>query len=197
MEDMLDLSLNIPAISANQLRGELRALALFVQEMKVGKMLEIGTNKGGTFFMLCQMARPDATVISLDIPGGLFGEKDSWFREAALRRMTQKTQKYHRLLLNSHSTESLEKVTRILNGEKLDFLFIDGDHRYEGVKMDFEMYSPLVRPGGVVGFHDVGENSPAEGCAVDRFWSEIKFSYEHREIVAAPGKGYGIGLLYV
>jgi hypothetical protein len=30
----------------------------------------------------------------------------------------------------------------------VDFLFIDGDHTYEGVKKDFEMYSPLVRREG-------------------------------------------------
>jgi hypothetical protein len=34
-------------------------------------------------------------------------------------------------------------------------LFIDGDHTYEGVRRDFEMYSPLVRKGGIIAFHDI------------------------------------------
>jgi len=41
-------------------------------------------------------------------------------------------------------------VKKILAGRQVDFLFIDGDHSYEGVKKDFEMYSSLVRKGGVV-----------------------------------------------
>ena len=36
-----------------------------------------------------------------------------------------------------------QEVKRILGSEKVDFIFIDGDHMYEGVKRDFEMHSPL------------------------------------------------------
>lgn len=39
-------------------------------------------------------------------------------------------------------------------------LFIDGDHTYEGVKADWEKYSPLVVKGGWVFFHDCDETSP-------------------------------------
>lgn len=41
---------------------------------------------------------------------------------------------------------------------KIDLLFIDGDHSYEGVKLDFELYSKLLAPKGVVILHDSDEN---------------------------------------
>ena len=41
---------------------------------------------------------------------------------------------------------------------KIDLLFIDGDHSYEGVKLDFELYSKLLTPKGVVILHDSDEN---------------------------------------
>lgn len=41
---------------------------------------------------------------------------------------------------------------------KIDVLFIDGDHSYEGVKLDFELYSKLLTPKGVVILHDSDEN---------------------------------------
>ena len=36
----------------------------------------------------------------------------------------------------------------------IDLIFIDGDHSYEGVKRDWELFSPFVRPFGGVIFHD-------------------------------------------
>jgi len=37
---------------------------------------------------------------------------------------------------------------------QIDFLFIDGDHSYEGVKIDFELYSNLLSPTGLIMLHD-------------------------------------------
>ncbi|HEY0243216.1 MAG TPA: class I SAM-dependent methyltransferase [Gemmatimonadaceae bacterium] len=36
----------------------------------------------------------------------------------------------------------------------IDLLFIDGDHSYEGVKRDWELFMPHVVPFGLVVFHD-------------------------------------------
>lgn len=36
----------------------------------------------------------------------------------------------------------------------IDFLFLDGDHTYEGVKRDWEAFSPFVTKSGIVVFHD-------------------------------------------
>ncbi len=45
------------------------------------------------------------------------------------------------------------------------------------------MYSPLVRKGGVVVFHDIAQHDPKVGCEVDKFWNEIKQSHAHAEMV--------------
>lgn len=42
----------------------------------------------------------------------------------------------------------------------IDVLFIDGDHSYEGVKDDWDNFSPLVKAGGIVYFHDCDATSP-------------------------------------
>lgn len=36
----------------------------------------------------------------------------------------------------------------------LDFVYIDGNHSYEYVKKDIELYYPKIKPGGVIGGHD-------------------------------------------
>lgn len=42
----------------------------------------------------------------------------------------------------------------VLQDIKIDILFIDGDHSYEGVKLDFNLYSKLLSPRGVIILHD-------------------------------------------
>lgn len=87
----------------------------------------------------------------------------------------RKGQKLYLLKADSHRKDTLERVKKILDGKFLDFLFIDADHNYEGVKMDFKMYFRLVRSGDIIDFHDI---ITAKG--VEKFWNEIrkKFNYE-------------------
>lgn len=40
--------------------------------------------------------------------------------------------------------------------EKIDLLFIDGDHSYEAVKADVEYWLPKIKNHGIVIFHDIG-----------------------------------------
>ncbi|WP_257666864.1 class I SAM-dependent methyltransferase [Parapedobacter tibetensis] len=40
---------------------------------------------------------------------------------------------------------------------RIDFLFIDGDHSIEGCKTDFDLYSPKIVSGGFIAFHDFYE----------------------------------------
>ena len=42
----------------------------------------------------------------------------------------------------------------------LDFIFIDADHSYEGVKRDIEDWSPKVKKGGLIIGHDYRTNYP-------------------------------------
>jgi predicted O-methyltransferase YrrM len=64
------------------------------------------------------------------------------------------------------------------------------------VKADFEAYSPLVRPGGLVAFHDIVPDPGQEGMEVNRFWREISTRLPSAELVERPDQqGYGIGVL--
>lgn len=41
---------------------------------------------------------------------------------------------------------------------KIDLLWIDGDHSYEGVKADFDLYSKILSDSGVIIIHDTDSN---------------------------------------
>ena len=53
----------------------------------------------------------------------------------------------------------------------IDILHIDGRHRYEDVKEDFETWSKFVRPGGVILLHDTIVEK--ENYDVKRYFAEI------------------------
>jgi hypothetical protein len=42
----------------------------------------------------------------------------------------------------------------VLQDIKIDVLFIDGDHSYDGVKKDFDLYSKLLTKSGIIILHD-------------------------------------------
>jgi hypothetical protein len=77
---------------------------------------------------------------------------------------------------NSHSLAAFNAVRAALQGEELDFLFIDGDHRLAGVQMDYFMYRSLVRPGGYIAFHDINDTPSHRrlGCHVGAFWDRLR-----------------------
>lgn len=181
-----------------QVFEEILELAKMVRELRPRAVLEIGTAKGGTLFIWCMVSPEDATIISVDLPGGLFGGGYTRWRIPLYKSFAKPKQRLHLIKADSHDPRTLEKVKRALGGRPLDFLFIDGDHSYEGVKMDFEMYSPLVREGGLIALHDIVEHPPETGCEVSKFWREIKQRYRHTEIVKDWGQKWaGIGVVFI
>ena len=78
--------------------------------------------------------------------------------------------------------------------QDISFLFIDADHSETGVRSDYRMYSPLVRKGGMIAFHDIAITRPEYG--VRKLWSELKTRHPTRECLGKP-LAYGLGLLYV
>jgi len=184
-------------ISPGQIPEEFVPLLSILKNLKPKIVVEIGTEKGGTFFCFCKLAPPDATIISIDLPPALFGGGYPKWRVPIYRAFGKPGQTLHFIRRDSHSQETLEKLKSILNDRHIDFLFIDADHTYEGVKKDFEMYSPLVRERGIIAFHDIVEYPKEYDNQVSTFWNEIKNKYRYEEFVKDWNQRWGgIGLLY-
>jgi len=180
-----------------QIKNEIKPLIEILEKIQPITVLEIGTANGGTLFLLSKVSSPQATMISIDLPQGPFGGHlyPSW-RESIFQSFAKKEQQIHLLRENSHDDKTLYKIKKILAGRKFDFLFIDGDHSYEGVKKDFEMYRPLLAKDGVIAFHDITPGPKDKVGGVPEFWNEIKSKYDHFQIVEnIRGGGYGIGIL--
>jgi hypothetical protein len=177
---------------AMQKNGELAALIRFLYNMrwdsKCTTIVEIGSAEGGTLHVWKKFADD---VISISLTNGPFGGLTPTLLE-----------NFFHIPNDSHDIRSKKVLELILNGKSIDFLFIDGDHTYEGVSQDFDMYSPLVKKGGWVGFHDICSHSKKywPTVEVDQFWEELKLSnknYVIKTIICEPRTWGGIGLIQI
>lgn len=73
-----------------------------------------------------------------------------------------------------------ERAVKKYGDKSLDFVFVDGDHSYEGCKQDIELWLPKVKKGGWIGGHDY-KHSKAALHGVDKAVEE-KFSIKKIEI---------------
>jgi cephalosporin hydroxylase len=182
-----------------QIYSEILGLARKQEEIRPKVVVEIGTADGGTLFLSAMLADPSATLISIDLQDGQFGGGYPTWKRPLYESLARENQQIILLQGDSHEPSMYDNLLKSLGGRKVDYLFIDGDHTYEGVRMDFEMYSPLVRSGGFIAFHDiVADRSEHPTHFVDRFWNEIKTGFTFHEFIHDPMQDKcGIGVIQV
>lgn len=187
------------SIEPRQNQEEIGRLYDLVCALQPAAVLEIGTARGGTLYLWAKAATPGATIVSIDLPGGRFGGAYPAWRVPFYRGFAGPRQSIHLLREDSHRTAAVEQVKGVLQGKALEFLFIDGDHTYEGVRADFLNYGPLVKPGGMIAFHDILPRSDMPEIQVHRFWAEIKEACGGEDILGPEGskRRVGIGVLRI
>jgi predicted O-methyltransferase YrrM len=124
--------------------------------------VEIGRMLGGSAIL---MASAGAHVVSLDlhVSKTVEGEKGA-LADIALDKKLQELglrNKVEILVADSHTYNTTLLV------EKVDVLFIDGDHSYEGVKKDYENWVQTVKPGGHILFHDACRSRGGATCVAE------------------------------
>jgi predicted O-methyltransferase YrrM len=183
-------------VFAWQKEKEILALLARLQELAPRRVLEIGTAAGGTLLLLTRVAAPDALLVSIDMPEGGFGGGYNLLRAGLYRSFARAGQRIVLIRGDSHRQAVRDRLARALGGERLDFLFIDGDHSAAGSRQDFDDYAPFVRPGGLIAFHDIRPDERGWSGDVHRVWAELGARFGGEELVDASGaSGYGIGLL--
>jgi hypothetical protein len=84
--------------------------------------------------------------------GSQDAEKDQdYFEEVYLRAMLAIAPYRDRTIV--HRKKSVD-AARDYKNKVLDYVFIDGDHSYEGASRDIAAWLPKVKPGGWIGGHD-------------------------------------------
>lgn len=165
---------------AAQKPGELDLLAPLLPQ-PLGTVVEIGSAEGGTawFWHLCDAERIVCVDRAPNIDKNLYPPRVETFFYA-----------------DSHSNNTRALLFGAV--QACDVLFIDGDHSFEGVRADYTDYRGLVRPGGLICFHDICYHPNVPECRVDLLWWMLKESgADCAELVCEPASWGGIGVVKV
>lgn len=141
-------------------------------------IMEIGTLFGINLAILYETCRgrfPDVHLTAIDPLGGYYnkGAADMITQvpvnravfEHNMRRMDVPQEAF--TLIQEFSTDNA--ALEAASGRKYHLLIIDGDHSYQGVKFDFDHYSPFVESGGYIIFDDYNSTDwPDVGAFVDQ-----------------------------
>lgn len=132
---------------------EYLCMAGLVKALAPRRVFEIGTNRGRTTRLFGEMSPAGAKIYTLDLPpeemltGQCFPEArreligEAYRKSPVRRKITQ-------LYGNSHTFNFSPYAGR------MDLVFIDGDHSYQGVKSDTEHALKMLAPGGVILWDD-------------------------------------------
>ncbi len=180
-------------IRSNQRQPEILSLLNELEKLKPRTLCEIGCDRGGTLSLFASVAASDATILSIDPSHRLT-------RCHGYRWLARDRQHIVPLAADSHEQKTLSRVRQELRERPLDFLFIDGDHSFEGVMEDYRMYAPLLRPGGILAFHDIVPEAAGSDTyvgGVPRFFREHVQSHHDAVcyIERAEQDGFGIGMV--
>lgn len=137
----------IDKIETEQRIDELTWFAKELAKTKPTFGLEIGIYKGGTRYVWERICKELITIdICPDYRPTITGD--------------------------ARDLETVEKLKQFIGDRKFDFIFLDGDHMYEGVYKEFLFYSQFVKDGGIIAFHDI--YILQHDCEVPVLWERIK-----------------------
>jgi len=136
---------------------EFSNLLFFLQDKKIKTFLNVGTFNGVTFNFLSdflnKFEKCDCITIDPINHNPIIYTKYSYY----------------------------DYTSEIYIGKGFDLVFIDGDHSYDNVKLDYENVGKYAK---YVCFHDINDDEVAKlQGGVPKFWNEIKINKEYLEFI--------------
>ncbi len=138
-----------------------KTIAELYPELTKKRMLEIGVANGANSERMVKCLKPlEIVLIDPWESTGLRAQDrgDSQETHTAAYKEAKRRLENHSLVKTELIQAFAEEVVDNYEDESFDFIYIDGDHSYEGCKKDLDMWYPKLRKGGFFGGHDFTGN---------------------------------------
>lgn len=132
--------------------GRMRDMPKLFNELGFKVGAEVGVFEG-TLTQALLKRIPGLKLYGIDLWENYKGyERDlaSQFLVNAYEKAVENTKGYDCILIKGWSNE----VVKQFEDESLDFVYIDGNHKFEYTVEDIALWSPKVRKGGIIAGHD-------------------------------------------
>jgi len=155
-----------------------------LQKYASGKRIlaEIGVFEGVNTKKFRSVMDKQGTILAVDpYPRNLFGLLGfGWIRRIAHQEVNKVKQ--GKVVWIENLGKFAPDDERVKPYLPVDFLFIDGDHSYEGIRGDWEAWSDKITSGGIVALHDsVNCQQPNVGSEI--FTQEVIFKDQRFQFV--------------
>jgi len=126
------------------------AACLLGHAARKSRLAEIGVWEGGTTRRIRALMAPGATLFAIDpyAPGRLGVSYQRLIAHGEVSRVTNGT------VIWLRETGAAAARRAEVAAAPFDFVFVDGDHTYDGLRHDWEGWAPLIASGGVIALHD-------------------------------------------
>lgn len=129
---------------------ELLKLNTLAKSFKNGIVaVEIGSYIGASSLMIAKGLNQKSKLYCIDTWENDAMSEGNWNTLDAFKKNVESV-KNKIIILKSDSVKAAENFS-----EKIDFIFVDGDHSYEGVKADVDSWFNKLKPGGLIIMHDI------------------------------------------
>ena len=186
VENLSSIAQSIPGmIELNS--GKNLFLLCYLQELQ-GDVVEIGSWLGRSSVFLAQAVKEsnNGKFYAIDHFRGNIGKESLYTNNVPLGDIKQQyienLEKANLLnyvdLLDMSSTDAIEHI----NTNQIRLLFLDGDHTYQGVQKDIDLFIPKMQPGSIIVFDDFSSNFPGVIEAVKGLFvsNKIKKSFAYK-----------------
>ncbi|HEY7730191.1 MAG TPA: class I SAM-dependent methyltransferase [Gaiellaceae bacterium] len=163
-----------------------------IETLEPRVFVELGTESGFSYCAFCQ------AVDRLGLPSRGFAV-DTWQGDehtgAYGEEVFADLSTYHDsryLGFSSLLRSTFDDAVSHFEDSSIDLLHIDGCHRYESARHDYDTWRPKLSPNAVVLFHDT--NVRERDFGVHELWAELRRDYDGFEFVHGGGLGVlGVG----
>jgi predicted O-methyltransferase YrrM len=147
-----------------QVYEEITTFGYWLKGFQANNILEIGF-KGSSFHIMSQLSTGKKAAVDYEDKGRTIWSHYMMYGED-----------FKLFIADSQTEETRDKVKEFC--PEYDLIFIDGDHSYEGVRRDFELYQELLSPRGYIVFHDIDPDHifrDGAGGQVYKFWQDLSY----------------------
>ena len=158
-----------------------------VAQLKPRLLVELGTDRGESYFAFCQSALENQTGTRCSAIDHWRGDAHAGIHDETTFAAVGEHNRAHYLAFSTLVQSTFDQAQDRFGPESIDLLHIDGHHSETAARHDVETWLPKLRRGGILLMHDVTMRGRDFG--VWKVWADLEKRGRSWTFAQPPGLG--------